>query len=116
MKYVGQKVTSLCPTDDIDDYNYDDNAYVDAHDVDADDVNADDVYADAYILKVKNWRSLFMSPKKLAEKVRKWRQKNLRQEYVNHEIYDKIAYLLKNMILVCVYLRFKQLLNRVGRK
>ena len=42
--------------------------------------------------------------------------KNSRQEYVNHEIYDKIAYLLKNMILVCVYLRFKQLLNRVGRK
>ena len=42
--------------------------------------------------------------------------KNLRQEYVNHEIYDKIAYLLKNMILVLVYLRSKQLLKRVGRK
>ena len=42
--------------------------------------------------------------------------KNSRQEYVNHEIYDKIAYLLKNMILVFVYLRSKQLLKRVGRK
>ena len=42
--------------------------------------------------------------------------KKSRQEYVNQEIYDKMAYLLKNMILVCVYLRFKQLLNRVGRK
>ena len=42
--------------------------------------------------------------------------KKLRQEYVNHEIYAKMTYLLKNMILVCVYLRFKQLLNRVGRK
>ena len=57
-----------------------------------------------------------MSPKKLAEKCVNGDDKNLRQEYVNHEIYDKIAYLLRNMILVCVYLRFKQLLNRVGRK
>ena len=32
------------------------------------------------------------------------------------KIYDKIAYLLKNMIFVCVYLRFRQLLNKVGRK
>ena len=53
-----------------------------------------------------------MTPEKLAEKVRK----NSRQEYVNHEIYDKMAYLLKNMVLVCVYLKLKQLLNRVGRK
>ena len=57
-----------------------------------------------------------MSPKKLAEKVRKWRRKNSQQEYVNHEIYDEMAYLLKHMILVCVNLRFKQLLKRVGRK
>ena len=42
--------------------------------------------------------------------------KNLQQDNVNHEIYDKMAYLIKNMILVCVCLRFKQLLNRVGRK
>ena len=42
--------------------------------------------------------------------------KNLRHEYVNHEIYDKLAYLLKNMILVCAYVRFRQLLNMVGRK
>ena len=38
--------------------------------------------------------------------------KNLRQEYVNHEIYDKMANLIKNMC----YLRFKQLLNRIERK
>ena len=37
-----------------------------------------------------------MSPKKLAEKVRKWRHKKSQKEYVNHEIYDKIAYLLKD--------------------
>ena len=35
--------------------------------------------------------------------------KKSRQKYVNHEIYDKMAYLLKNMILVCGYLRFRQL-------
>ena len=29
-KYVGKKVTSLSPTDDIDDYNYDDNADIKA--------------------------------------------------------------------------------------
>ena len=55
-------------------------------------------------------------PKKLADKCANGDGKSSQQEYVNHEIYDKIAYLLKNMILVCVYLRFKQLLNRVGRK
>ena len=57
-----------------------------------------------------------MSPKKSAEKCVNGDGKNSRQEYVNHEIYDKMAYLIKNMILVCVYLRFKQLLNRVGEK
>ena len=39
-----------------------------------------------------------------------------REEYVNHEFYDKMVYLFKNMILVCGYLRFKQLLNKIGRK
>ena len=40
-----------------------------------------------------------------------WRKKcangddnNSRQEYINNEIYDKIAYLLKNMMRACVYL------------
>ena len=42
--------------------------------------------------------------------------KKSRQKYVNHEIYDKMAYLIKNVIFVGVYLRFKQLLNRDGRK
>ena len=41
--------------------------------------------------------------------------KKSRQKYVNHEIYDKMAYLLKNMILVYVCLsKIWQLLNRVG--
>ena len=57
-----------------------------------------------------------MRPKKLAEKCVNCDDKKFRQKYLNHEIYDKMAYLFKNMILVCVYLRFKQLLNRVGRK
>ena len=54
----------------------------------------------------KDWR----------KKYKKGDDKKSRQEYVNHEIYDKMAYLIKNMILVCVYLRFEQLLNRIGRK
>ena len=59
-----------------------------------------------YFSGQKNWR----------EKCVNGDEKYLRQEYVNHEIYDKMAYLLKHMILVCVYLRFKQLLNVIGRK
>ena len=54
----------------------------------------------------KDWRKKYENGK----------DKKSRQEYVNHEIYSKMAYLLENMILVCVYLRFKQLLNRIGRK
>ena len=53
----------------------------------------------------KDWRKKYENGK----------DKKSRQEYVNHEIYDKMAYLIKNMILVCVYLRFEQLLNRIGR-
>ena len=56
------------------------------------------------------------APKKLAEKVINGDDKQSRKEYVNNEIYDKMAYLLKNMILFCVYLRFKQVFNRIGRK
>lgn len=50
------------------------------------------------------------------KKYRNGDNKKLLQEYVNNEIYGKMAYLIKNMILVCVYLRFKQLLNSIGKK
>ena len=58
---------------------------------------------------------MYISPKKLAKKYVNGDDKKSRKEYVNHEIYDKMAYLLKNMILLCD-LRFKQVFNRIGRK
>ena len=54
----------------------------------------------SYILKVKKLEEFIHEPKKWRKKCVNDDDKKLRQEYEYHEIYDKIAYLLKNMILV----------------
>ena len=71
----------------------------------------------AYILKFKKIGGVYSwGQKDWRKKYENGDDKKSQQEYINHEIYDKMEYLIKNMILVCVYLRFKQLLNRDGRK
>ena len=70
--------------------------------------------------KWKNWRSLLFRPKKMAEKMRKWQRQilatNIRKSRKCKLFCGKMAYLLKNMIFVCVYLTFTQWLNRIRRK
>ena len=61
------------------------------------------LHIDTYILKGKKLAESIHEPEKLAVKCLNGDDKNSRQEYVNHEIYDEMTYLLKKMILVCVY-------------
>ena len=70
-----------------------------------------------YILKVKKLAESTHQARNIGgKKYENGDDKKSQQEYENHEIYDKMAHLIKDMILVCVYLRFKQSLNRIGRK
>ena len=71
-----------------------------------------------YILKVKKLAESTHQARKIeAKKYKNGDDNKSRQEYVNHEIYDKMAYLFKNMILVqCKLNRFCILRVEFGGK
>ena len=59
----------------------------------------------AYILKFKKIGGVYSwGQKDWRKKYENGDDKKSRQEYINHEIYDKMAYLIKNMIVVYVFI------------